>query len=236
MPSESFARRAQLTELMDQPSSYEELRACLRDLERVNRTVLSYRPTLGWLRQFAVPRAVPLHIVDVGSGGGDMLRRIEHWARQHRFDVYLTGIDLNPHATRAAREFSIPSSRIQWVTADAHTWHPSRPVDIVLSSLFTHHLADDEIVRFLAWMEQSARVGWFINDLSRGRLSYHGFKLLARLKRWHRFVQHDGPVSVQRSFRSEDWRRFIAGAGLDPGAVHVRSAWPGRLCVARVKA
>jgi len=236
MPPDSFAQRAQLTELMDEPSSYEEFRACLRDLERVNRTVLGYRPTLRWLRQFAVPRPVPLHIVDVGSGGGDMLRRIEHWAQQRGFDVYLTGIDLNPHATRAAREFTKPSSRITFVTADALNWHPACPADIVLSSLFTHHLADAEIVRFLAWMEETARHGWFVNDLSRGRLSYHGFRLLARLMRWHRFVQHDGPVSIQRSFRREDWQRYIAAAGLDPQTVRVQPAWPGRLCVARVKA
>lgn len=236
MPSDSFAHRAQLTELMDEPSTYEEFRDCLRDLERVNQTVLSYRPTFGWLRQFAVPRPEPLHIVDVGSGGGDMLRRIEQWARQRRFAVHLTGIDANPHATRAAREFALPSSRIQWVTANALSWRPSRPIDIVLSSLFTHHLSDDEIVEFLHWMEQSARVGWFINDLSRGRLSYYGFKLLARLKHWHRFVQHDGPVSIQRSFRREDWRRYIAAAGLDAKSVRIQPAFPGRLCVARVKA
>jgi SAM-dependent methyltransferase len=236
MPPDSFAQRAQLTELMDEPSSYEEFRACLRDLERVNRTVLGYRPTLRWLRQFAVPRPVPLHIVDVGSGGGDMLRHIEHWARQRGFDVQLTGIDMNAHATRAARECTKPSSRIAFVTADALNWHPARPVDIVLSSLFTHHLADDEIVRFLAWMEATARHGWFVNDLSRGRLSYHGFKLLARLMRWHRFVQHDGPVSIQRSFRREDWQRYIAAAGLDPQGVRIEPVFPGRLCVARVKA
>jgi trans-aconitate methyltransferase len=236
MPPDAFAHRAQLTELMDEPSRYEEFRDCLRDLERVNKTVLSYRPTLRWLRQFAVPRPEPLHIVDVGSGGGDMLRRIEHWARLRLFDVHLTGMDANPHATRAAREFSLPSSRIQWVTANALRWTPSRPVDIILSSLFTHHLTDEEIVHFLEWMEKTARRGWFINDLSRGRISYYGFKLLARLKHWHRFVQHDGPVSIQRSFRPEDWQRYIAAAGLDPNTVRIQPAWPGRLCVGRVKA
>ncbi len=235
MPPDSFAQRAQLSELMDEPASYEEFRDCLRDLERVNRTVLSYRPTLRWLRQFAVPRPVPLHIVDVGTGGGDMLRRIETWARCRNLDVHLTGIDMNPHATRAAREFAPASSRIAWVTSDAFSFHPARPVDIVISSLFTHHLADAEIVRFLQWMEQTARRGWFINDLSRGRLSYYGFRLLARLMRWHRFVQHDGPVSIQRSFRPEDWRRLIAAAQLGPQTVHVQPAWPGRLCLARVK-
>lgn len=237
MPSDaaSFAQRAHLAELMDEPSSYGEFRDCLRDLERVNRTLLAYRPTLRWLRQFAAANAAPLHIVDVGSGGGGMLRRIEQWARKTNLPVRLTGIDLNPHAARASREFTPAGSRIEWVTADVFNYGWQQPIDIVLSSLFTHHLADAEIVRFLQWMEQTARRGWFVNDLSRGRVSYHGFKLLARLMRWHRFVQHDGPVSIQRSFTPEDWKGYLAQAGIGRGAVRVYAVKPGRLCVARVK-
>jgi len=231
----SFTVRAHLTELMDEPSSYEEFRGCLRDLEKVNRTVLAYRPTLRWLRQFADPAAAPLSIADIGCGGGDSLRRIERWARQQNLPVRLTGIDLNPHAARAAREFTGPASRIQWITSDAFAFQPTQPIDLIVSSLFTHHLPDDEIARFLKWMEQTATRGWFINDLSRGRLSYYGFKVLARVMRWHRFVQHDGPVSILRSFTAEDWQRYIHAAGLASLPIHIQSARPGRLCVARVK-
>ena len=86
MPSDAldFSRRAQLTELMDEPCSYAELRDCLRDLMHVNRTVLTYRPTLEWLEQFAGVTNGPLHIVDVGCGAGDMLRRIEQWAGEKK--------------------------------------------------------------------------------------------------------------------------------------------------------
>lgn len=228
----SFTTRAHLSELMDEPSSYEEFRDCLYDLERVNRTLFAYRPTLDWLRQFSAPR---LHILDVGSGGGDMLRRVEEWARRRLLTVQLTGIDLNPYAKRAAREFTVPSSRIQWFTSDVFAYRPAQPVDLIISSLFTHHLSDAEIVRFLQWMEQTAVRGWFINDLSRSRTSYRLFKLLARLMGWHRFVQHDGPVSIQRSFTAEDWRRYIGEAGLAQASIETYSAWPGRLCVSRVK-
>lgn len=232
----SFASRAHLTELMDETSSYEELRDCLRDLESVNRTVLAYRPTLQWLRQFAGPAATPLHIVDVGSGGGDMLRRIELWARRRNMPVYLTGVDMNPFATRAAREFTGASSHIQWITSDALTYRPERPIDIILSSIFTHHLTDEEIVHFLAWMEQTAVRGWFINDLERSRTPYMLFTLLSRLMRWHKLVQHDGPVSIRRSFTLEDWRNYIERAGLARLPIRISQVFPGRLCVARVKA
>ena len=96
----------------------------------------------------------PLHIVDVGSGAGDMLRRVESWAHRNNISVRLTGIDRNPFAARAAREFSAPHSRIEWVSCDAFTYQPPAKIDVVISSLFTHHLPDQEIVRFLQWMEQ----------------------------------------------------------------------------------
>jgi len=232
---ESFRERAQLTELMDEPASYKQFRDCLRDLERVNRTVLAYRPTFRWLKQFSGPSVSPLNILDVGSGGGDMLRRIERWARPRYLSVQLTGIDLNPHAARAAREFAPVSSRIEWVTSDIFAYNPRRSVDLIISSIFTHHLTDADIVRFIQWMERTAVRGWFINDLSRSWKSWFLFRMLARLMRWHPFVVHDGPVSIQRSFRPEDWRRYLTAAGLTKNEAQIYTAWPGRLCVSRVK-
>jgi SAM-dependent methyltransferase len=230
-----FAQRAHLSELMDEPCTYAEFRACLRDLIKVNRTVLSYRPTLQWLRQFSSRSNAPLHIVDVGSGAGDMLRRIEGWARRKNIAVRLTGIDRNPFAAQAAREFSSPKSCIEWVSSDAFDYHPNAKIDVVISSLFTHHLPDAEIVRFLQWMERVSVRGWFFYDLRRAQTPYYAFKLLAAAMRWHRFVQHDGPVSIQRSFTPRDWQQYISEAGLDANTVNVFDAWPGRLCVARVK-
>lgn len=225
--------RAHLSEWMDEPCTYAELRECLRDLIQVNRTVLSYRPTLHWLQQFRSSTNAPLHIVDVGCGAGDMLRRVERWAQLNNIAVRLSGIDRNPFASQAAREFSSTNSCIEWLACDAFEYRPAAQIDIVISSLFTHHLPDAEIVRFLQWMDQVAVRGWFVNDLRRARVPYYAFTLLAHAMRWHRFVQHDGPVSIRRSFTPHDWRRYSNEAGLDN--VNIFDAWPGRLCVARVK-
>ncbi len=250
MPSDapSFARRAQLSEWMDEPCAYEEFRACLLDLMQVNRMLFAYRPTLRWLeqlrqRQFAASgtERKPLHIVDVGSGAGDMLRRIEAWARKSGVPVRLTGIDVNPFAARAAREFtpadsrSAPASHIDWITCEAFDYQPPGEIHLIISSLFTHHLADAEIVRFLAWMERTATRGWFINDLRRSPHSYRLFTLLARVMRWHRFVRHDGPISIQRAFAPADWLAYARQAGLDESLLRIEDAWPGRLCVSRVE-
>jgi 2-polyprenyl-3-methyl-5-hydroxy-6-metoxy-1,4-benzoquinol methylase len=227
MPSE-------LPEWMDEPCSYEDFRECLIDLGQVNRLALSYRPTLAFLD--GLIKATPqqeLRIVDVGSGGGDMLRRVERWAKRRGVQVKLTGIDLNPYAARVARELMPASSAIQWLTGDAFAY--MEPVDVVLSSLFTHHLEEPEIGRFLGWSEAVAQRGWFVNDLCREETPYRLFGTLAKAMRWHRFVQHDGPVSFRRSFRERDWERMLSEAGIAVADVRLARWTPGRLCVERVK-
>jgi SAM-dependent methyltransferase len=228
MPSE-------LPEWMDEPCTYEDFRQCLVDLGQVNWLTFSYRPTLSFLdRLIAVTKTQePLRIVDVGSGGGDMLRCVERWAKRRGIAVVLTGMDLNPYAARAAREFTSAPSEIAWSTGDAFAY--AGPVDVVLSSLFTHHLEEAEIVRFLAWSEAVARRGWFVNDLCREVTPYKLFGAFAKVMRWHRFVQHDGPVSFRRSFREDDWERMIHAAGIAVADVRLERWFPARLCVERVK-
>jgi SAM-dependent methyltransferase len=228
----------ELPELMDGDCSYEEFRDCLRSLEQVNRWLLGYRPTLAWLGELArLPRDEhePVHILDVGSGGGDLLRQIAAWARRRGIAVQLTGIDLNPYAARAATESTPKESGIEWVTGDALAYRPERPVDIVVNSLMAHHLEDGEIISLLKWMEAAARTGWFINDLERSERSCQMFGWLAGAVGWHRFVRHDGPVSFRRAFREEDWVRLLTAAEVPRNAVTVEHWRPGRLCVGRWK-
>jgi SAM-dependent methyltransferase len=231
-----FGRRADLSELMDGPCGRDVMRACLRDLARLNRWFLGYRPVLEWLHVVnGATRKEPLRILDVGCGFGDGLRRIELWARRHRVAVELTGIDRSPDIIAIASEASPPGSAIQWITADVFGYEMIRPADLVISSLFTHHLADHDVVRFLAWMEEHAERGWFINDLSRAPVPYYLLRWFAKAARLHPFVQHDGPVSFLRAFVREDWRRLCAAAGLTGDDIQIVDYTPARLCVARRK-
>ncbi len=221
----------ELPELMDGDCSYDDFRDCLHSLEKVNRWLLGYRPTLAWLEKLPRSSAQPLHIVDVGSGGGDLLREIAGWSRRRNVAVQLTGIDLNPYAARAAAESTPKELGIHWVTGDAMLYRPEKRIDIVVSSLTAHHLEDEGIVRLLRWMEMTAQRGWFINDLERSAWSYRMFGCV----RWHPMVRHDGPVSFRRAFRREDWARMLAAAEISQEAAVVERWRPGRLCVGRWK-
>ena len=233
-----FSQRAQWTELMDEPCSRDTLRACLKDIARTNRWTFAYRPLLKFLDAMTdSPRtwAGPLRILDAGCGYGDGLRRIERWAEERRFDVELTGLDLNPDATAIAAEASSSTSRIQWVTADVLAYKPERAPHLVVSSLFTHHLTETQIVQFLKWMETHAELGWLVNDLSRAAVPYYFFRAFSKMMRLHPFVQYDGPVSIARSFVAADWQRMCAAAGLDERNFAIEPMKPARLCVMRRK-
>jgi hypothetical protein len=145
--------------------------------------------------------------------------------------VQLTGIDLNPYAARAATESTPKELEIAWVTGDAMKYRPAEPVDIVVSSLMAHHLEDEEIVELLRWMEATAQVSWFINDLERSERTSRMFGWV----RWHPMVRHDGPVSFRRAFRKEDWIRLLAAAAVPREDATVEQWRPGRLCVGRWK-
>jgi SAM-dependent methyltransferase len=229
-----FSRRAVLSELMDDPGvDYETFRACLVDLAKVNRVTFAYRPTLAFLNRLydrgAWPEDRPAVILDVGSGYGDMLRLIGKWAKARSLDVRLQGLDRNPWAARSAERVQ-GSEGIQWLSEDLFDHRGG--ADIVISSLFTHHLDDASLLRFLEWQDINARIGWFINDLERHPFSYYGFSILARLMLWHRFVIHDGPVSIRRAFKPRDWEELLADAGVR--GARIEPWFPFRLCVSKV--
>lgn len=229
----TLTRRSHQPEWMDtEDVTAADFAACLRDLGAVNTVTLARRPTLLWLDRAARGWHGPLRVLDVASGGGDMLRAIARWGVRRGVALELTGIDLNPHSTAAALAATPPGLRIRYETGDAFDIGADRRFDVIVSSLFTHHLSDAQLVAFLRWMEATAGRGWLVNDLQRSVLAALGFALLAGAARWHRFVRHDGPLSVRRSFARTEWKRLLQAAGV-PGRVRARV--PFRLCVERLK-
>jgi SAM-dependent methyltransferase len=233
-----FAQRVLEPELMDtEPVSFEEFHACLTDLSTVNTVTRARAPTLAWLRQMTkhMRRGDRLSLVDVGCGHGDMLRAVHAWCCTQGFEPDLIGIDINPWSAASARAVTPAHLRIDYQTGDVFDFRPASPAQFVVSSLFAHHLSDQQAVRFIQWMEDTAERGWFINDLHRHPVPFYGFGLMSRLLRWHRFVQHDGPVSIARAFRKSDWERLTRAAGIEPASIQIRWHMPFRICVGRAK-
>ena len=220
-----LARRSTQPERMDTDcADFEDYRRCLRDLSRVNVVTLTHRPMLSWLARHA---SDDFSLLDIACGHGDALRKI----RTRYPYARLTGIDLNPWATQAAREATDPAAGIDFINDDAFSYKPERRFDFIITSQFTHHLTDDQVVSFLRWLLENAARGWFISDLHRHVLPYHGFPILARVAMWHRLVREDGQISIARSFIRAEWDALLRRAGITPQQARIAWYIPFRLCV-----
>jgi SAM-dependent methyltransferase len=233
-------RRNSLTQLMDSADTdFETFRACLVDLSKVNYLTLAYRPTLRFFEHLARSGRLPadrsITVVDVGSGFGDMVRKIDRWAVRRGFKVDLIGVDQNPLSARAAEEVTALGRPIRFVAANIFAYQPPSQVDIVISSLMTHQMDDTSLIRFLSWMEANAAIGWFVNDLRRSALAYHLFYVTSRVLGFHEFVRNDGPISIACAFDVADWRRLLDSAGIPFAAAKISRVFPYRLCVSRLK-
>jgi SAM-dependent methyltransferase len=226
----TLARRVDTPELMDaEDLPGPVLAAVLADLSRVNRVTLAARPTLAFLQRAVAGRGC-VRLLDVGFGDGDMLRRIARWAVRHGVEAELVGVDLNPHSAPAALARTPAGLPIEYRTGD-YAALAGEGWDVVISSLVAHHMTRPELVDFLRFMEQEARLGWFVNDLHRHRVAHLGYPLLAWAARWHPIVRHDGRLSIARSYRPAEWQPILAEAGITEARVQRR--FPFRLCVER---
>jgi 2-polyprenyl-3-methyl-5-hydroxy-6-metoxy-1,4-benzoquinol methylase len=229
----TLATRSTAAERMDTDcTDYDDYARCLADLARVNLVTRTHQPLLAWLAH-ETGDLKSFTLLDVACGHGDLLRQIRRWSVRRGIDATLHGIDLNPWSQRAAIAATPPDCAITWHNGDVFAFEPPQPCDFIVSSQFTHHLTDADIVRFITWMERHAARGWFVADLHRHWFPYYGFGLLAWAARWHRFIGYDGRISIARSFVPAEWHALVRAAGLQPDGVRIAWHMPFRICVSR---
>jgi 2-polyprenyl-3-methyl-5-hydroxy-6-metoxy-1,4-benzoquinol methylase len=205
--------RIMADEIMDDPGQSEaDFSAALDGLETLNRVTFAYPPLLAFLdRLVAEEGLTSLSLLDVGAGGGDALRVVSRWGARRGIALDLWGLDRSAWAERHAKARGTEAG---WITSDVFDLPPDRRFDVVTCGLFTHHLPDETLVRFLRWLPQHTLRRWLILDLHRHWIPWAAVWAGTRLMRMHPMVSHDGPVSIMRGFVREDWTRLLAEAGV----------------------
>jgi SAM-dependent methyltransferase len=178
----------------------EEYATFLREIRFINRYLGDARALRRSLfREIERLGLQEFSLLDVACGSGELLQRTAEFARRSRRDARLTGIDLHELS------FIEPVDGISFVRGDAFRLpFADDSFDFAISSLFFHHLTDEQIPNALAEMSRVARRGVFVIDLERSRVAYHLYKLFCFAFRISPLVTQDGSLSVRKGFTTED--------------------------------
>jgi ubiquinone/menaquinone biosynthesis C-methylase UbiE len=202
---------------MDQPgNANREVEEALRDLGRLNRFFGGVR-TVRWHleRMVGAQAGTTISILDIATGGADIPRALCRWARRRGLRLVIDALDGSRQVLRAAGPWCAPYPEIRLQHGVAPPLpYPDGSFDYAITSLFLHHLTEDQGVTLLREMERVARRGLIVSDLRRSRTGRQLTALATRLLSHNRLTRHDGPVSILRGFRPEEMRRMAARAGL----------------------
>ena len=204
-------QRSSQSEIMDDLTLEGDLlRKTLGQLELINRWLGGHRPTVQAVKKMIrkLPDNQEITIVDVGCGGGDLLRVLAEFGRKNHRKFKLIGIDANAFTVNYARQMSQNYSEIDYFTQNVFSAEFSElDYDLILLNLFLHHFKDEEILELIALMTQKARLGIVVNDLQRSELTYHLFRLVCLLIS-NPMARDDGLTSILRGFKKEDLVRY----------------------------
>jgi SAM-dependent methyltransferase len=211
-----FEQRSYSAELLDNDDiPVQDLYQNLRELEFINSYLGGHDVVIKAAEKMlaGLPKSREIHILEIGSGGGDNLRAIARWGKKNGYNFKLTGIDLKKDCT----DFAVENSRkfdIEFLTSDYRKAPFNRigKPDIVFNSLFCHHFTDNHLISMLKWMNENTKVGYTICDLHRHPLAYYSIKLLTALFSKSYLVKNDAPLSVQRGFTKEELSKLLNNA------------------------
>jgi 2-polyprenyl-3-methyl-5-hydroxy-6-metoxy-1,4-benzoquinol methylase len=207
-----FRFRSMQKELLDSediPAA--ELFRNLRELDFINHWLGGYQITFGALKK-VLKRGRKSHLVDIGSGGGDTLKRISKWNEKQCYALDLSGVDIKPVCIQYA-ESNQTDKAIRFFCDDYRNIDQHIPeIDIIHASLFCHHLTDDQLVSLIQFSIRKKAI-LVINDLERNACAYYLIKFLTRLFSKSYLVKNDAPLSVSRGFKKHEWINVVRKAG-----------------------
>ena len=195
-------RADDLRELMDDPDcDPDRLRATLERFTLVNRLVAAWGTVYrSYVRPALAAASGPVRLLDIGCGGGDVLRGLVARARADGFDVTAVGIDPDARSIAVARASRAVPGIDYRLTDSGRLVESGERFDVALSSHVLHHLAPAEL---RAVLEDSARLATRLalhSDIARSRAAYAAYAVGITPLAPGTFLRTDGLRSIRRSW------------------------------------
>lgn len=172
-------------------------------------------------------------VLDVGCGSGELLRYIAEFARRNSKRAKLVGIDFNEISTSVTASESRSFPEISAIRGDAFRLpFADDSFDYAISSLFFHHLTDEQIPQALNEMSRVARRGIYVIDLHRHPMAYILYKLFCFAFRISPLVRHDGSLSILKGFSLNELDNFLQDRNRP--LKKIRRVAPFRLAASRI--
>lgn len=227
-------------ELMDDPAlPRDEHRRALRGLARIN--LLSRAAHSLWVRAMAgamragSQQAGRLSVLDIAAGSGDVLFGFCKYAERAGLVVDAHALDVSPEALVATREAAALAGR-QVITHELSILGAAQGelgrlleqrFDVVLCSLFLHHLREPQAVEVLRRAKHLAGGQVVVSDLCRGRAGLVAAHLAGNLLTRSPVVRVDAVRSMGGAFTVQELAALADEAGLKGHLL--RRCWPFRM-------
>jgi ubiquinone/menaquinone biosynthesis C-methylase UbiE len=225
-----FDKRATEPERIDTGDyTPEEYQTFLREIAFINRYVGDARALKkSLLHEIEQKDLREFSVLDVGCGSGELLRMIAEFADSSDRRATLVGIDLNPISSSTTHTESADFHAISSVQGDAFQLpFANGAFDYAISSLFFHHLTDEQIPIVLKEMSRVSRRGVVVIDLHRDVVPFIGYKIFCFAFRISPLVRQDGSLSIRKGFKPAELEAIGDSVGF--GARHVEQVSPGRV-------
>jgi 2-polyprenyl-3-methyl-5-hydroxy-6-metoxy-1,4-benzoquinol methylase len=167
-------------------------------------------------------------VLDLASGGGDLAVWLARMGRRHRLALTVTGCDISPRAVDFARAHAARTGHdnVNFQQLDVLNDDLPSGYDVVMCSLFLHHLSEVDAERTLRRMAAVTNRLVLVDDLQRCTLGYTAAWLGCRLLTRSHVVHVDGPLSVAGAFSLDEIRQVGDRAGLLDA--RLTTHWPWR--------
>jgi ubiquinone/menaquinone biosynthesis C-methylase UbiE len=201
-------KRRPTLELLDTDSgTAEEVERSLLDLRSFNQRLGGVSTTRDLIRDVtATTGKTRFSLLEIAAGTGFVPMQARQDLSNGGINLDITLLDRAPtHLPRNGNAHKVAADALNIPFSDS-------AFDLVSCTLFLHHLAPDEVVKFAHESLRVSRIAVLVNDLVRNRLhlalAYAGVPIYRS-----RITRNDAPASVKQAYTIEEMSGFFRSSG-----------------------